>query len=164
MTAFNRVMAVAAAPMTVGCPKCLAGRGAYCTSRGGYQNSAVGFHAARKRAVEHLSEQQRYDAYAAMRAEEAQLRAQVSARLAQPLTPQQVESQRRTREAWARTDAEVREWRRTCADILNHTFGCRCKAEQPARKPLTPARGVVVDFVDAKRRRALRVVPGGGVA
>ncbi len=104
---YIRSSAVAAAPMTVGCTRCLAGRGSRCRSTGGYQNSAVGFHKARKDAIAHLDEQQRYDAYVEMRAEEAELRARVSAQLARPLTPQQVESRRRTREAWAQAGRDA---------------------------------------------------------
>ena len=160
---YIRSMAVAMAPMTVGCTRCLAGRGSHCESSGGYRNSAVGFHAARKAAVAHLSEQQRYDAYAEMRAEEAALRASVSARLRQPLTPEQQASRRATGEAWARTDAEVRQWRRDRVDVLTHSYGCRCRTEQPARQPLGPIRGVapVGDLSAARRRRALRSVPDG---
>ncbi len=79
---YVRSTAVASAPMTVGCTRCLAPRGSYCRStprRGdGYQNSAVGFHKPRVEAVAHLSEQQRYDAYVQMRREEQPLRESVS--------------------------------------------------------------------------------------
>lgn len=78
--------AVASAPMTVGCTRCLAPRGSYCRStprRGGngYQNSAVGFHKPRVDAVAHLSEQQRYDAYVEMRNEERALRQRMATSL-----------------------------------------------------------------------------------
>ncbi len=80
---YIRSTAVASAPMTVGCTRCLAPRGSYCRStprRGGdgYQNSAVGFHKPRVEAVAHLTEQQRYDAYVQMRNEERALRSSVS--------------------------------------------------------------------------------------
>jgi hypothetical protein len=135
---FNRVMAVAQAPLTVGCPRCLAGRGSHCRSSGGYQNSAVGFHAVRKAAVAHLSDDQRYDAYAQMRAEEAQLRAQVSAQLRQPLPADVREIRRRTGVAWDRIGREV-----------------RAEAAPVRRKPLAPVRGGSnVTYLDAYRKPA----------
>jgi hypothetical protein len=42
---------IATAPMIVQCPRCRAIIGEHCKSKGGYQNSAVGFHAARRAAV-----------------------------------------------------------------------------------------------------------------
>ncbi len=138
---YIRSSAVAMAPMTVGCPRCLAGRGSYCKStprRGGvgYQNSAVGFHKARKDAIAHLDEQQRYDAFAEMRAEEAALREQVSRQLAQPLSAQQVESRRRTREAWQQAGREV------------------AAGLQAERRPLSPMGGGKV--LDLRPRLAAR--------
>jgi hypothetical protein len=138
------------APMTVGCPRCLAGRGSHCRSSGGYQNSAVGFHKVRKDAVAHMSEQQRYDAFAEMRAEEAALRAQVSGLLRRPPSPAQQESRRRTGEAWDRAGRDA------AAEV---------RAAQ-SRRPLSPVRGGdVVDLAAARRARLVRLVPdGGGVA
>jgi hypothetical protein len=133
---YIRSMAVAMAPMTVGCTRCLVGRGSHCRSKGGYQNSAVGFHKARRDAVAHLSEQQRYDAYAAMRAEEAELRASVEASLRRPLTSAQVESRRRTGAAWDRIGREVAAEVRAARPRLRVLSG---------RAPLSPARVARLD-------------------
>jgi hypothetical protein len=142
--------------MTVGCTKCLAPRGSYCRSTprraggNGYQNSAVGFHKARQDAVAHLGEQQRYDAYAEMRAEEAALREQVSRRLAQPLSPEQQRVRKATGEAWRRAGAEA------TAEL---------RAVQERRKPLSPIRGVApVADLAAERARRRGVSVGGDVA
>lgn len=134
---YIRSMAVASAPMTVGCTRCLAPRGSYCRSTGQYN---VPFHKVRRDAVAHLSEQQAYDAYVQMRAEEAGLREQVSRRLAQPLTPEQLRVRRATGEAWRRAGAEA------TAEL---------RAERDRRKPLSPIRGVapVADLAVERARR-----------
>jgi hypothetical protein len=146
---YVRSSAVAAAPMTVGCTYCLAPRGSHCRSKGGYQNSLVGYHKARRSAVAHLSEQQRYDAYVVMRGEEARLRAHVSRLLEQPLTPQQQESRRRQRAAWAQAGREA-------------TVELR-QDSRPRRLALTAVRGgaPVVDLTAERARRRNGSTPSG---
>ncbi len=143
---YIRSSAVAAAPMTVGCTRCLAPRGSYCRSTGQYN---VPFHKARKDAVEHLSEQQRYDAYVEMRREEAALREQVSHRLAQPLTAEQQRIRAATGEAWRRAGVEA------AAEIR--------AGQGQRRKPLGPIRGVapVADLAVERARRRGAPTSGG---
>ncbi len=143
---YIRCTAVAMAPMTVGCTRCLAGRGSYCQSSGQYK---VPFHAVRIAAVAHLDEQQRYDAYVQMRREEAALREQVSRQLRQPLTVEQQRSRAATGAAWRQAGREA------AADL---------RAEVPKRKPLSPIRGVapVADLtVERARRRGAAITPNG---
>ncbi len=74
--AYSRRMATALAPMAYQCPRCKSGRGSWCESSGGYRNSAVGFHAARKRLVADLSDDERADLYLAVHAEQQARRAE----------------------------------------------------------------------------------------
>ena len=153
MTTYHWGMAVALAPMTVGCPKCLAARGSHCRSAGGYQNSTVGLHAARKAAVAHLSDRQRYDAYAAMKAEEEVLRAQVRARLAEPVTAEVAAVRRRTAEVWKRAVVEA------AAEVR-----AEVRTETARRNPAPPAGnpgGNVVDLMPRLRRRRFGLFPNG---
>ncbi len=88
---YIRSTAVGLAPMTAFCDPadggCGSGRGSFCRSRGGYENSAVGFHKARRDAIADLDEQQRYDAYKAMRAEQEARQRAVKAAMERPLAP-----------------------------------------------------------------------------
>ncbi len=151
---YIRSTAVASAPMTVGCTRCLAPRGSYCRStprRGGngYQNSAVGFHKARRDAIAGLEEQQRYDAYREMRAEQEQRRREVEAVMRRPLTAEQQRVRQATGEAWVRAGREA------TTDLA---------AERAKRKPLSPIRGVapVADLAEERaRRRGRHSTPGG---
>lgn len=136
MTTFIESSAVALAPQTVPCPRCKAQRGEWCRSAGGYQNSAVGFHAARRKAVAHLSDAERYGAYAAMRAEQDARRAEARAALSEPLTGEQQASRAAQCAAWNEicrdVAAEERDYRNRCTDtpraeFRRHTDGCRCK-------------------------------------
>lgn len=154
-------------PLTVQCPfrSCRQPRGWPCKSTGAWNTKT---HAVRRARTAAWSDEVKVDAVRLLREETAARHAQGTALLRELANDPQVrESQRRTREAWARTDAEVRRWRRDCADILNHTFGCTCRTERPARQPLSPIRGAapVADLAAHRRRRDLHVVPsGGGVA
>ncbi len=152
--AYARMMWAALAPKTVQCAKCGAGPGADCVSKGGYQNSAVGFHAARKAAVAHLSADARVAAFGRLRAEEQARREQVTKRPAPPAAdPQVQEARRRTAEAWDRVDAELAEARRDCSQVGFHEPGCRCRwLVSQARKPLSPIRGGNVVQLDAYRK------------
>ncbi len=138
---FVRSMAVALAPLTVGCTFCLAPRGSNCRSTGTYKTK---LHAARIAAVAHLSEQQRYDAYAAMRAEEAALRAQVSAQLAKPLPADVEASRRRTAATWDRVGREA------AAEVAS-----------VRRRPLSPIRGGTVVVLATERMRRRSPLPNG---
>lgn len=142
---YIRSSAVAAAPMTVGCTFCLAPRGSYCRSTSQYN---VPFHQPRKDAIAHLDEQQRYDAYAEMRREEAALRESVSRRLAQPLTAEQRRIRAATGAAWVRAGREA------TADL---------NAERERRRPLSPVRGVapVADLAAERARRRGTSTPRG---
>ncbi len=163
-TAYARLMWSALAPKTVQCPRCGAARGADCISSGGWQNSAVGLHAARKAAVAHLSDDERVAAYGALKAEEESRREATRARLVElSRDPQVIEARRRTAEAWDRLDAELAEERRHCARVGFHERGCRCRwVAESKRKPLSPIRGGnVVDLNAARLRRRTFTVPGG---
>ncbi len=141
---YIRSTAVALAPITAFCDPakggCGAGRGSFCRSRGGYQNSEVGFHKARKAAIAHLDEQQRYDAYKEMRAEQEQRRRESEAVMRQPLTAEQRRVRAATREAWEQAGRDA------AADL---------RAECERRKPLSPIRGVaeVADLAAERARR-----------
>lgn len=65
-------MAAALAPLTVACPHCNARRGLFCTSVGAHTTT---LHAARKRLLADLSEDERIAAYETLRAERAGTRA-----------------------------------------------------------------------------------------
>lgn len=75
ITTYAAQMAAAYAPITVLCPFCRAFRGQPCQSSSGYQKA--GFHAARERRIEHLTEDEVIEAVAAWRAELEQTRAAV---------------------------------------------------------------------------------------
>ncbi len=151
---YIRSSAVGLAPITAFCDPakggCGAGRGSFCRSSGGYQNSAVGFHRARRDAIAHLDEQQRYDAYRAMRSEQEQRRREVEAVMARPLTPEQQRVRRATGEAWRRAGVEA------AAEV---------RAERERPKPLSPIRGVApVADLAAERARRRGAPTSGGVA
>lgn len=152
--AYARMMWAALAPKTVRCPRCKAGPGDDCVSSGGYQNSAVGLHAARKQAVAHLSEEERVAAFGRLKAEELARREEATRRLAElAADPQVVESRRRTAAAWAKVDAELAEARKDCSQVGVHESGCRCRwLVSQARKPLSPIRGGTVVSLDAYRK------------
>lgn len=69
LTGYARMMAIALAPAINPCPRCKAARGQYCISRGGYQTSAVGWHAARKALVAGMSDDERAEAFEVLRSE-----------------------------------------------------------------------------------------------
>lgn len=75
-TEYSRMMATALAPMANQCPRCKSPRGSWCESSGGYRNSAVGFHAARKRLITGLSDDERADLYLTVHAEQDARRAE----------------------------------------------------------------------------------------
>ncbi len=168
-TAYARMMWAALAPKTAYCDPaeggCGAGPGADCMSSGGYQNPAVGFHAARKSAVAHLSEEERVAAFGRLKAEEAARREETVRRLAElARDPQVQKARRRTAEAWAKVDAEIAAARRDCSQVGFHEPGCRCRwLVSQARRKLSPIRaGTVVDLNAARASR--RPTPTGGGA
>ncbi len=148
---YIRSTAVGLAQITVVCDPakrgCGAGRGAFCKSSGGYN---VPFHAPRKAAVEHLSEDEKYEAYRQMRAEQELRRRESEAVLRQPLTAEQRRIRAATGEAWRRAGVEA------AAEV---------RAEQQRRKPLGPIRGVApVADLAAERARRRGVPTSGGAA
>lgn len=75
LTGYERLMAVALAPITVSCSTCKVTRGHHCRSRTGY---TVGFHKPRREAVAGWSEDERIAAVVQLRDEEAEHRAATS--------------------------------------------------------------------------------------
>lgn len=100
-----RVMASALAPLSVRCPFCRAPRGSQCRSRTGYTG---GIHAARRKAVAHLSDAERLAAYDLMRAEQDARRTQTVQALAECANDPEIQATRRaTGAAWARICRET---------------------------------------------------------
>jgi hypothetical protein len=69
LTGYARLMAIGLSPSINPCPRCKATRGNHCISKGGYQTSAVGFHATRKALVAGLSDDERVTAFEALQSE-----------------------------------------------------------------------------------------------
>ncbi len=148
---YARMMLVATAPKLHGCPRCGAARGEWCRSRGGYQNSTVGFHAARRALVADLPDDEAYALMVGLLDEDEARREAAKAALARPMSPAAAASRARTGAAWDRIGAEV-----------------SAEMRQPAKVvPLAPFRGGDLVSLDAAReRRARRGVPSlpGGAA
>jgi hypothetical protein len=137
MTGYQRMMASALAPMTVQCPRCDEPRGMDCRSTGGY---TVPFHAPRLAAVDHLTDDERVAAFAALRAEQKRRLAEGEAQRRQLLSDPQWVAQRDATRAWWNTQfdridreqhAEEADLRSRCADapflgFRAHADGCRC--------------------------------------
>jgi hypothetical protein len=137
MTDYQRMMAEALSPLTEKCATCgePAGIGFNCRSKSGY---TVPFHAARKKAVAHLTEDERIAAFGALRAEQSRRRAATVAYIERAKTDPEVQRQR----AWwndqfARIDAEAaaseRDFRARCTDApfrnsRTHADGCTCRS------------------------------------
>lgn len=137
MTDYQRMMASAMAPETVGCSFCDAARGFPCQSSGGY---TVPFHAARQKAVAHLTDDERVAAFAALQAERRRIRDAWEDQHRRNLAdPQWVAQRDATRKWWNdRFDeideavrAEEHDFRSRCTDTpfrgsRTHADGCRC--------------------------------------
>lgn len=82
LAAYQQGTALAAAPLTVACPYCREQPGNPCRSRTGAIDR--GFHAAREQAVAHLTNAQKLEAVAAMRARQEQRRQEAIAALDMP--------------------------------------------------------------------------------
>lgn len=155
---YTRMMLLGQAPQIYACPRCKAARGDYCISKGGFQNSLVGFHAARRKLVADMSDD---DAYAAMVEVDTERRdRQAAAREAgqrqiDEITDGEIrESRARTRAAWVKAGVEA-----------GADFRLRRVAAE-GRKPLGPIRGAapVVDINAARARRLRRSGPPAGGA
>ncbi len=148
---YARMMLVATAPKLHGCPRCGVARGEWCKSRGGYQNSTVGFHAQRRALVANLPDDEAYAQMVGLLDEDEARREAARAALARPLAPEVVATRAATRRAWDRVGAEV-----------------SAEMRQPAKVvPLAQVRGGDLVSLDAARaRRARRGVPSlpGGAA
>jgi hypothetical protein len=124
---YIRSTAVGLAPITMFCDPakrgCGAGRGSFCRSSGGYN---VPFHAPRKAAVAGMSDDEKYEAYRQMRAEQEQRHREAEAAMRRPLTAEQQRVRTATREAWQRAGREA------AADL---------KAQRERRRSLSPIRG-----------------------
>lgn len=159
--AHTRTRLLASAPQIRDCPKCGANRGDYCRSSGGYQTSLVAYHAARRRLVAHLSEDEAYAEMVKVDAERrarqdaarAAMQAQVAARVDDP---QIREAQARTRAAWSRTAVEA-------AAEVGAQFRLRLVSEREQRPPLGPVRGVT-DLAAVRARKAAERGPNPGGA
>lgn len=135
MTSYQRMMADALAPLIVKCKTCgePAGIGYDCRSKSGY---TVPFHAARKKAVEHLTEDERIAEFAALRADQLRRRADAVAQMERDKPDPGFQRQRDWWNAqFARIDAESRasesDFRARCKDtpfqgFRTHADGCRC--------------------------------------
>lgn len=66
-------------PLTVPCPTCSVLMGQLCKTAAG--NYATGFHSARRKAIAHLSTEERLVAYAQMKVRQEQLRAETAERI-----------------------------------------------------------------------------------
>lgn len=163
--AHTRTRLLASAPQIRDCPKCGANRGDYCKSSGGYQTSLVAYHAARRRLVAHLSEDEAYAAMVEVDAERrarqdaarAAMRERVQAQIdARVDDPQIREAQARTRAAWSRTAVEA-------AAEVGSQFRLRLVSEREQRPPLGPIRGVT-DLAAVRARKAAERSSGGDVA
>lgn len=160
---YAHTMATAHAPITVACPFCKSGRGAECRSTGDY---TVAFHAARKRAIAHLSSEQRLEAFAAFRAEREQRRAEAKASAeafyADPVKVAALHAGwAAQREAWAAVNAEIRaeerDRRERCRSPYLHRDDCQCRDPQWTPPPLRTPRPVgVADVADLDAERARR--------
>lgn len=160
--AHTRTRLLGLAPQIVSCDKADGGCGApvgeYCISRGGYQNSAVDWHAARRRAFAALglTEDEQYERMLAItEAQNARRRAAQAQIAARVDDPQIREAQARTRAAWSRTAVDA-------AAEVGSQFRLRLVSEREQRPPLGPIRGVT-DLAAVRARRAARST-GGDVA
>ncbi len=150
--AYRRMRLLGMAEQIVVCDRSKRGCGAVvgtpCMSKGGYQNSLVGYHAPRRRALAALglSDDEKVarmekicaDRDAARRAGQAQIDAM-------RVDPQIRESQARTGAAW----------RRVCAEVAPGFRSVSEPAREERRKPLGPIRGVT-PVTDIREFRASR--------
>lgn len=137
MTSYQRMMADALAPLIVKCETCgePAGIGFDCRSKSGYTTS---FHAARKKAIAHLTEDERIAAFGALRAEQVRRRAETVAQMERDKSDPEFQRQRKWwEEQFARIDAEAaaseRDFRARCTDVpfrnsRTHADGCTCRS------------------------------------
>lgn len=133
LTDYQRMMYIGQAPITEACKTCRKGRGLDCRSKSGY---VVPFHVPRIAAVEHLTDDEKIAAFAALQAERDRARRKTEQQLARPLTAEQ----QRTRaaisalvnlaytEADARLDAE-----RAAAQAAADAFNAKYPVGTPAR-------------------------------
>lgn len=180
--AYTRMRLLAMAYQIVHCDKskrgCGATRGAPCISSGGYQNSLVGPHKARRDALAalNLSDDEKVAEMDKVRDElDARRRAGQAAIDAMRDDPQIREAQRRTGEAWRQVCAEQRErefdFRSRCTDepfedCRTHVDDCRCRLDGDVRlkpRPKVVPRGVlpVSDLAAERARRRGGPVPRG---
>lgn len=159
LTDWQRRMYSASAPETVGCDFCNAASGFQCTSSGGY---TVAYHAARHKAVAHLTEDERVAAYAALQDQRRRSReaweAEYRRNLADPAWVARRDAVRAQVNAAfdaAREQAAAaeRDFRSRCADrpfrgSRTHADNCHCKTTGEVE--YTP------QFAEARRLRELR--------
>lgn len=145
------------APFTVACGLCKQPRGWDCRSSGGY---TVGFHKGRIKAVAHLTAQEKYRAFAELRAAHVQRRAETEAALAKPLTAAQQATRAAISEAFRQAKAEFRVKERAmyarCRDPWIHNEACRCREGVPYVAPAPKPRIVreVTDLAAVRARKA----------
>jgi hypothetical protein len=138
MSSWQRMMALASAPKTVKCDFCDAPCGIDCTTPTGWP---APFHAARKQAIAHLTDDEQVAAFAAMRAAAVagaeKFRREEAARMADP---DYVAGLQASRQWWNEQIAEVdrkvaaeeRDFRDRCTDNpfrgqRSHADSCRCR-------------------------------------
>lgn len=167
LTDYQRRRYSASAADTVPCPYCKAMRGMQCVST--VNGHTTWTHAKRKRAVAHLTEEERVAAYASLQAERQRSRDEWDAQMRRDLAdPQWVANRDATRKWWDDQLAAIREqsrreesdFRSRCTDrpfknFRTHADGCRCL--HTGEVEYTP------EFAKAKadreRRESLRGVP-----
>ena len=144
------------AAYAVPCTFCKAPRGSDCFAKGKY-TYALTFHKARVRAVAAWSDREKYDAFAAVRAEHVAAREAVQAEMAKPLTPAQQAAKQAITAAFADADAQfaAREatMRARCFQPWLHDEACHCRHGQPYVAPV-PKPHIVRDVTDLAAVRA----------
>lgn len=160
LTDWQRMMYAARADETVPCPFCNAWRGMQCVSMSNGHTTWT--HSKRKKAVEHLTEDERIAAYASLQAERKRSRDESDAQMRRNLAdPAWVARRDATRKWWNDQFDAIREeaWREEsdfrsrCTDApfrgsRTHADGCRCL--HTGEVEYTP------EFAHAKRERERR--------
>lgn len=144
------------AAYAVACSYCKAPRGSDCFAKGKY-TYALTFHKARVRAVDSWSDREKYDAFAAVRAEQVAIRETVQAELAKPLTPAEQATKQAISAVFAEADtafaAREAEMKARCYQPWLHNEACHCRQGRP-HVALAPTAHVVRDVTDLAAVRA----------
>lgn len=159
MTAPTRPRAtlIALSPKLHRCPRCGAARGDWCKSTGGYQTSLTGFHAARRKLVADLPDDDAYAAMTELFDEDDARQAAVRSASRQPLTAAQETTRRNISAAWNRIRADLRaeerDLRARCTDtphygMRSHADDCQCRIHGDV--------SYTAAVVEARRLEALR--------